>query len=187
MLNAAAALNLKTLAPFRLLIVSNHHLAIVNSNGQTLQTQSQPRPQTPMMLTSSGLGDHLVQPPRRALFNAWFPPQKNPRSPDTSGSLNTSNTPDTWPDQQDRFHQHHWPDRPHLSVLMQRPDARTVCRTVIEVADHRVQLHHENISDTPTSHANHQTQTQNHDKPCRLTLPRTTTHTHPHTTVASPA
>jgi len=34
---------------------------------------------------------------------------------------------------QDRFHAHSWPDRPELSVLMSRADARTVSITAVEV------------------------------------------------------
>lgn len=34
---------------------------------------------------------------------------------------------------QERFHAHRWPDRTHQSVLMTRPDARTVSITTVEV------------------------------------------------------
>ncbi|MEL7087152.1 MAG: hypothetical protein AAGL98_01720, partial [Planctomycetota bacterium] len=67
----------------------------------------------PAMLTSSGLGDHLVETPRRELFHA--------------GPFRT-------PADQDAFHGHRGADRPELSVFMHRDDARTVSRTAVEVA-----------------------------------------------------
>jgi hypothetical protein len=36
---------------------------------------------------------------------------------------------------QDRLHQHCWPDRRHVSVLMSRATACTVSRTVVVIAD----------------------------------------------------
>ncbi len=71
------------------------------------------------MNTSSGLGDHVVEPPRRALFTRMF-----------AGAA-----PDDFAAIQDAFHRHRWPDRPHLSVDMDRADAETVSLTVIELDD----------------------------------------------------
>jgi hypothetical protein len=42
--------------------------------------------------------------------------------------------------QQDRFHRHAWPDRPHLSVCMRRRAARTVSHTLVEVGRTRARL-----------------------------------------------
>ena len=43
-------------------------------------------------------------------------------------------------ERQQAFHAHRWPDRPEVSVLMTRRDARTVSRTAIEVTEARVSL-----------------------------------------------
>lgn len=64
--------------------------------------------------TSSGLGDQLVAP-RLALFDELVRPAPSREA-------------------QDRFHRHVWPERPHLSVMMSREDARTVSVTTVEVA-----------------------------------------------------
>lgn len=69
----------------------------------------------PVLFTTSSLGDEFVDEPRRELFERMF------------------RTDAYWEDQQDRFHRHHWPDRPHLSVCMRRPDAQTVSLTVIHL------------------------------------------------------
>lgn len=68
---------------------------------------------------SSALGDPLVKP-RLSLFDAMV------RGPfDTPGPAQSL--------AQDRFHRHTWPGRPEISVLMSRPDARTVSISTVEV------------------------------------------------------
>ena len=66
------------------------------------------------MFTSSGLGDELVESPRRELFDRMI----------TFGECSRQ--------RQDEFHRHSWPDRPYLSVCMRRTDAATRSYTVIE-------------------------------------------------------
>lgn len=90
----------------------------------------------PVMFTSSGLGDSVVEPPRRALFDAWF-------GRDAGG----------WIACQDAFHCHSWPDRPEVSVCMSRPDARTVSLTVVELTVDRVSMRY--YSDPPEMTAGH--------------------------------
>jgi len=53
------------------------------------------------MLTSSGLGDAVVDAPRRQLFERLVLRHERP-----------------WPLAQDRFHAHRWPSRPDISVHM---------------------------------------------------------------------
>lgn len=65
-------------------------------------------------LVSSGLGDALVAP-RLDLFEDLV-----------AGAGFAAEA-------QDRFHRHNWPDRPEISVLMSRRDARTVSVLAIEV------------------------------------------------------
>ena len=67
-----------------------------------------------MMLTSSGLGDELVEAPRRELFDAML----------SFGECSRQ--------RQDEFHRHSWGDRTYLSVCMRRTDAATTSYTVVE-------------------------------------------------------
>ncbi len=68
----------------------------------------------PACFASSGLGDEQVQP-RIPLFAELVV---------AAGAT---------PAAQDRFHRHQWPDRPEISVLMERAEARTVSITGVEV------------------------------------------------------
>lgn len=72
--------------------------------------------------SSSALGDGHVEAPRRALFDRLLA---------SSASAWTA---------QDRLHQHAWPDRRHLSVLMSRADACTVSRTEVVISADRAQM-----------------------------------------------
>ncbi len=101
--------------PFRLLIADSSTHAIVTSDGASLASTSPSPSRRPVLLTSSGLGDHLVQPVRGALFQQLLRESGDPL------------------DAQRRFHVHAWTGREQLSVLMSRPDARTVSQTVIDV------------------------------------------------------
>jgi hypothetical protein len=69
----------------------------------------------PVCFASSGLGDHLVQV-RLPLFDGLVV---------AAGADARS---------QDLFHAHRWPDKPELSVMMCRAEARTVSVTHVEVA-----------------------------------------------------
>jgi hypothetical protein len=97
---------------FRLVVVDGERWGEVVSDGGRIDTLPHRFDRTPLLFTSSSLGDDLVDPPRRALFDHMVCPT---------------------PHRQEEFHLHVWPDRPHLSVNMSRDDARTVSRTVIEV------------------------------------------------------
>ena len=70
----------------------------------------------PVLFTSSGLGDHLVEGVRRELFDGFF-----------------AGPPETWEAAQDAFHRHRWPGRGHLSVNMTRATARTVSFARVDV------------------------------------------------------
>ena len=72
--------------------------------------------QSAMMRTSSSLGDGLVEGPRRTLFRRLL-----------HGAAHAAAA-------QDAYHHHQWPGREHLSVRMERDDASTVSRTVVEVS-----------------------------------------------------
>lgn len=103
--------------PFRLACVGGDSVATVFWDGH------QPRhDHSPLggrhMVTSSGLGDDVVEDVRRELFDAML-----------------AVAPAELRAAQDAFHAHRWPERPHLSVNMLRSDARTVSRTVIELGE----------------------------------------------------
>ena len=83
----------------------------------------------PLLFTSSGLGDKIVDPPRRELFDAYFAAGKD------------------WRERQDAYHRHSWPDRRHLSVCMLRPEARTVSFTTVELLEDRVNMDY--LADAP--------------------------------------
>ena len=72
----------------------------------------------PVCLASSGLGDSLVEP-RVPLFASMVV------------------EPGLSVERQDAFHAHEWSDRPEVSVLMSRADARTVSVTTIECHPNR--------------------------------------------------
>jgi hypothetical protein len=116
----ALKLNCRNFSPFRLVMADARGCAAFSWDGRDRGLQLS-RLARPLLFTSSGLGDALVGPPRRRLFEetVWVRPT---------------------PTAQDAFHRHRWPDRPHLSVHMSRPDARTVSHTVIDVAPERVRL-----------------------------------------------
>jgi hypothetical protein len=107
------ALDVGRFGPFRLVITDGLALGIGQWNGTRL-VRADSRLTQPAVLSSSSLGDDLVELPRRTLFEDLLAQEVNP-----------------WR-AQDRLHRHAWPDRRHLSVLMSRATARTVSRTVVE-------------------------------------------------------
>src|SRR5262249_29634406 len=119
-------------APFRLVLVDQGEFAELRSAGQVIELVRRSALAAPQLFTSSGLGDALVEGPRRTLFAEHLGPA------------------DTWLHAQDTFHQHSWPDRPHLSVCMSRADARTVSHTLVTVGPESVTLtYHPDAPDRP--------------------------------------
>ncbi len=108
-------LNVGAYVPFRLVFCNESGLIEARANGARLALIEHGPVDRPMLFTSSGLGDALVESPRRALFDDMVAAS------------------DDWPAAQDRFHRHRWPDRPHLSVNMSRDAAHTVSLTVVEL------------------------------------------------------
>jgi hypothetical protein len=119
---AATMLDAKRYAPFRLVILDRKELAEVTSDGQDLTVSRRPRPEEPVLFTSSGLGDGRVGGPRRRLFQRMVDEEYPTRR------------------QQDDFHRHRWEQQPDVSVWMCREGARTVSRTVIELSPGRTTL-----------------------------------------------
>jgi hypothetical protein len=111
--------------PFRLVLVDRAERAVVRSDGRTLRvTHAEPN-RGAFMITSSGLGDHLVEGPRRARFEALFG-----RPSATADPVAT----------QDAFHRSHDAAAGGVSVSMDRPDALTVSHTLVEVAGDQVAM-----------------------------------------------
>lgn len=113
--HASLQLPAEEFSPFRLIIADLSLGAEIYCNGSDIRLQSGWRASEAKFFTSSGLGDDLVNTPRRQLFNKMM----------TAGDAAAA--------QQDRFHEHRWHLRPHLSIYMERADARTVSWTTIEL------------------------------------------------------
>ena len=120
-LTLARRLPVRRFAAFRLLIVDRHEFVDCWPDGARVRHRRGAL-QTPILRTSSGLGDAVVAGPRRMLFQRTF-----------IGSLDARAA-------QDHFHQHQWPGREAISVKMSRLDACTVSHTVVEVRDHSVMM-----------------------------------------------
>ena len=118
----ATALEPTRYASFRLVLADREELAEVRSDGRHVRLVSRKGLAEPFLFTSSGLGDQLVEEPRRRLFAEFF---------SRSGDLVTC---------QEAFHRHHWPHCPHLSVCMRRAEARTVSHTVVLLCPEMVTL-----------------------------------------------
>jgi len=119
---AGTAIDPRQYPPFRLVLIDDREIAHLYSDGTRLRLERQPLGDRPHLFTSSGLGDAVVEGPRCELFDRVFTPGGDGRS------------------QQDAFHRHSWPDRRHVSVCMERQEARTVSHTVIEIEPQRVTL-----------------------------------------------
>jgi hypothetical protein len=129
---SALALAPSQYAPFRLVLVGWREAVEVHSDGTRIRLAWRLGLTSPQLFTSSGLGDQAVEGPRRRLFGEWF---------DRTGDRFA---------QQDAFHRHRWPDRPHLSVCMDRQDARTVSHTIVSLDPDAVTLtYHPDAPDRP--------------------------------------
>ncbi|MFK7882779.1 MAG: NRDE family protein [Phycisphaerales bacterium] len=112
MLKHLAGMDLEGVSPFRLIAIDALGSGtVVTFDGLELSEPSPSGP--PSCLASSGLGDEHVQV-RLPLFEQMM------------GQSAT-------PEQQAAYHKHRWDDRPEVSVLMSRRDARTVSITTIDV------------------------------------------------------
>lgn len=119
-------------APFRLVAVDRNMVIDLHGDGSRVHLRSAVRNIAPLLFTSSGLGDQVVEGPRRALFTEFFTEESD------------------GPSRQNAYHRHFWPDRRHISVCMSRETARTVSFTVVEVAAESVVMHyHPEAPDIP--------------------------------------
>lgn len=127
-------INPREFPPFRLVAIDADKLATAVADGTRIAMQSSRSLDRPFLATSSGLGDHLVEWPRRDLFCQIM---SSPLPPFEA---------------QDAFHRHFWADRRHLSVDMFRSDALTVSRTVIEVRRDSVRMTYRSLPSGPAAY-----------------------------------
>jgi Transport and Golgi organisation 2 len=127
-------------ADFRLVLADRESVAEVLLDKGTITRAPPARIDGPLLFTSSGLGEAVVGPPRRALFDHFFTKDAD------------------WRERQDEYHRHSWPERRHVSVCMRRPDARTVSYTVVEHESNSVRMmYHADAPDQTDSVARSET------------------------------
>jgi hypothetical protein len=116
-------------APFRLVVADERECLELAAEGKRLVLRSREPLTTPRFYASSGLGDRVVEGPRREVFEQFLLDGPATRQ------------------QQDALHRHRWPDRAHLSICMSRPEARTVSITCVEIDTDQVRLRYEPIDE----------------------------------------
>ena len=121
-LTIVGGLRLDRFAPFSVVLVHRRRVAVAVSDGRGLSV-SESVLGAPLLFTSSSLGDAAVDWPRRQLFEQLL-------GGDRTG----------WFDGQASFHEHRWPERPEISVFMERQDAATVSRSVVDVSPRRIRF-----------------------------------------------
>ncbi len=125
--DAIRGLDISAYEPFQLLIVQGRWIVGAQSDARSVHiTRRVIDP--PLMFTSSSLGDAMVDRVRRPLFYGMVCYAAD----QLTG--------------QRLFHDHQWPSAPSVSVRMQRPDARTVSRTAIDLSDEDVSLEYEPLN-----------------------------------------
>jgi uncharacterized protein with NRDE domain len=106
---------------FQLVAIHRRQRLVGTSDGSTLEL-SMAGIDSPVMFTSSSLGDRDAERVRRPIFESLVC-----RGRDAL-------------DGQRQFHDHRWPDCPSFSVRMKRADAYTVSRSIAEVREGRALL-----------------------------------------------
>jgi len=107
---------------FRLVMIDCQSVAEVVSSGGAIEEVRMDNDFRSTFFTSSGLGDQLVEVPRRRLWQQMVTTQE------TNAAA------------QDRFHRHSWADRRDVRVCMNRPDAKTVSYSTIEMGRDRIRF-----------------------------------------------
>jgi hypothetical protein len=125
------AITLDHFAPFTIVAVCRQQVVALSSDGHELSLQ-RAWLAAPMLFTSSSLGDERVEGERRRLFQECL-------GADFTG----------WLGGQARFHGHQWPDRPEISVRMERRGAATMSRSTIDVSRHRLRFRYEDLRPDP--------------------------------------
>ena len=116
--------------PFTLVMIQDDVIAVMAWDGRRSAVRRLPL-ERPRLFTSSALGDAVVTPRRRALFSQLVLRHASPLRGQAA------------------FHRHQWFDRPETSVLMSRPDAATVSRTVLDVSTRAIRMRYHSVSHKP--------------------------------------
>jgi hypothetical protein len=133
--SGARLLSAEAFPPFRLLLINRTAYQEVRSDGRQVECGDRRPLREPVLFTSSGLGDDVVEPPRRALFEGCFTPAAD------------------WVGRQEAFHRHSWPGRREVSVCMSRPEARTVSITVVDLGVREIALTYLPVANDPSAGA----------------------------------
>jgi hypothetical protein len=128
-LDAGMNIDARQFAPFRLIVVDEQQCVELAAHGDRMVLRTRESLAEPRFFTSSGLGDDVVQRPRREVFEQFL----------IAGRAT--------PQQQDALHRHSWPDQLRLSICMNRPEARTVSITVVEIRSYEVIMEYEPLDD----------------------------------------
>lgn len=123
----ARSLPLERFEPFTLLAADAGRLAVLAWDGRSVTMQRPEQVRSARLFTSSGLGDDLVLPARRALFERMVLGAE-----DAAAAV-------------DAFHRHRWAHAPERSVLMSRAEARTVSRTVLLISREGVSVRYAEV------------------------------------------
>ncbi|MCL4220928.1 MAG: NRDE family protein [Phycisphaerales bacterium] len=124
-------LELPRYAPFRLIVAWREAaVRVAEARWEGTRLEWIEHAACPLVFVSSGLGDALVAD-RVPLFEQTVA---------GAGSGGTCAA-------QDAFHRHRWPDRLHQSVLMARPDARTVSVTEVVDTDIGLEMRYRPVSE----------------------------------------
>lgn len=115
-LAAARSIDAQRFRGFRLAIIDLDALHIITGDGERIEHIRHDTDPAAWCIASSGLGDAIVEPPRQALFRDLVIASRDRLAA------------------QHAYHEHGWPESPHLSVDMDRGEARTVSITSVEIA-----------------------------------------------------
>jgi transport and Golgi organization protein 2 len=118
--------DLTAFQPFTLVLIQGGALATVAWDGRARLRRC--RLVRPRLFTSSSSEARVAASRRHALFSQLVLRGAAPLGGQTS------------------FHNHRWPDRPGISVVMSRRDAATVSRTVLVVAAGAIRMRYEPIN-----------------------------------------
>jgi len=124
--DAVLAFDAVDFQPFRLVLVQDRRIVLVAGDGREFGSVESAL-DAPYMFTASSLGDVFVDSPRRRLFDCLM------------------SDPNRRHQGQRLFHRHQWIDKRDISVLMEREDAATVSRTVVDVTAQAVALEYESL------------------------------------------
>ncbi len=125
-----ATLDATQMGRFRLVVFRQFDRLEAASDGSNVVVNHVVDPKLPALWTSSSLGDDFVRPVRARLF---------------ADLLDASSA------RQDTFHAHHWHDDPARSVVMSRPDARTVSRVTLCRNGDSISMRYERLDDAGQS------------------------------------